>query len=131
MRQRLAASLEMTRLTLLALRRLFTRAQVHMVAPPPPCPSEDFLRRRAEVFDFARHGVEDAGVRLKIYETVLDILHDTAAEAGYRWQPPQASRRDTQGFLAEPYWQDATHATIEYYEPILAELGVRRRHASV
>ena len=130
MRQRLAASMEMTRLTLHALRPMFQHAQLHMVAPPPPCPSEDFLRRRAEVFDFARKGVEDAGVRLKVYETVLDILRDIAADARYHWMPPPTSRRDAQGFLAEAFWQDATHATIEYYEPVVAELGVKR-HASV
>ena len=129
-RRTLAQSLEFARLALVSLGELFPNATRHVVAPPPPIPSDAQIRGSPESFEFGQRRVESAAVRLKIYETLLDVLAGIAAGSGCVFMAPPASRRDAQGFLAQPYWLGATHATPTYYEPVIAALGVQR-HASV
>lgn len=129
-RQLLQEGMATTQLTLRVLAGLFPLAQRRVVAPPPPIASEAQIRSHPEIFDFNRHGVEDAGVRLKVYEIMLDLLQAMATQAGYTYLPPPPQNRDAQGFLAEPYWNIATHAQPAYYAPVWAQLGAPR-HASV
>ena len=129
-RQLLQEGMATTQLTLKVLAGLFPLAQRRVVAPPPPIASETQIRSHPEIFDFNRYGVEDAGVRLKVYEIMLDLLQAMATEAGYTYLPPPPQNRDAQGFLSEPYWNIATHAQPAYYAPVWAQLGALR-HASV
>jgi len=129
-RQLLQEGMVTTQLTLKTLAGLFPRAQRFVVAPPPPIASEAQIRSHPEIFDFARYGVEDPSVRLKVYEIMLDLLTGMATEAGYQFMPPPAENRDAQGFLTEPYWNISTHAQPAYYAPVWAQLGAPC-HASV
>jgi hypothetical protein len=99
-------------------------AERYYLAPPPPIPSEDHLRRQSEVFDFKTHGVEAAAVRLKIYNLYVEIIGDFCAETGIGFIPPVPENRDEAGFLREAYWSGATHASADYYRGIVSELGL-------
>jgi hypothetical protein len=129
-RQLLQEGMATTQLTLKTLAGLFPHAQRRVVAPPPPIESEAQIRSHPEIFDFGRYGVQDAGVRLKVYEIMLELLAAMAKESGYTFLAPPPENRDEQGFLAEPYWNIATHAQPAYYAPVWAQLGAAR-HASV
>lgn len=100
------------------------KAQLHYLPPPPPIPSDEHLRGNHEIFDFARLGVEAASVRLKLHALYMEIIQDFCAATGVRLIPPATQNQDERGFLAEPYWQGATHATSAYYAGIVSDLGL-------
>jgi hypothetical protein len=125
-----ASDLRPTRVKFRFLAEQFPVAQKIVVAPPPPIPSADHIRRFPEIFDFAQHPLEDASVRLKIYDIYLDTLSHCAAEAGMRFIAPPGECRDRDGYLLERYWNQCTHATADYYDPVLKSAGIEC-HASV
>ena len=100
------------------------KAQLHYLPPPPPIPSDEHLRANREIFDFARLGIEAAGVRLKLHALYMEIIGDFCAATGVQLIPPVAKHQDERGFLAQPYWQGATHATSAYYAGIVSDLGL-------
>ena len=99
------------------------KAKRYYLPPPPPIPSEEHMRNNSEVFDF-RNGVENAGVRLKIYNLYLDLLRAFCQQIGITFLPPVAANCDEHGFLREAYWAGCTHATPDYYAGITQELGL-------
>lgn len=100
------------------------RAQRYCLAPPPPIASEAQIRTNPAIFDFDANGIEDAGVRLKIYSLYVELLAEFCAAQGLSFLPPRPENRDGRGFLAEPYWNGSTHATPEYYRRDVTELGL-------
>lgn len=114
----LARTMSVTRLLAAEL----PRARRFYLPPPPPIPSEDHIRKTPEIFDFARTGVEDARVRLKLYRLYLEILEPFCAEQGLVFLAPPPEKLDAAGFLAEPYWNGSTHATAAYYDGLVSEL---------
>ena len=124
MRQIVAESLTLTQLTVAYLARTLPRAQKFFVAPPPPIPSEAHIRSQPEIFDFSRVKVEDARLRLKIYEVYLECLAQAVQPAGVTLLLPPPEHRDAQGFLAKPWWHMCTHATSDYYHAVYAAAGV-------
>jgi hypothetical protein len=120
MRALLERTLVVTRLIAAEL----PKAQLHYLPPPPPIPSDEHLRANREVFDFTTRGIEAASVRLKIQALYMEILQGFCAATGIRLIPPVTENQDDRGFLAEPYWQGATHATSAYYASIVSDLGL-------
>jgi hypothetical protein len=100
------------------------QAQVFYLPPPQPIASEEQIRKTPAIFDFGATGVEAAGVRLKIYALYIAIVRAFCAAHGLAFLEPVAAHQDAQGFLAEPYWEGATHATADYYSGIVSELGL-------
>jgi hypothetical protein len=124
MRETLRSMLERTLLVTRLIAAQAPRAQRFYLAPPPPIPSDAQMRSDPEIFDFERHEIERASVRLKIYRIYLEIIEAFCAETGLTYLPPRAEHCDEQGFLAEPFWFRTTHATPEYYSGIVSELGL-------
>jgi hypothetical protein len=124
MRETLRSSLERTLLVTRLIAEQAPRAQRFYLAPPPPIPSDAHMRSSPEVFDFSRHEIERASVRLKIYRVYLEILAAFCAERGLTYLPPRTEHCDEQGFLAEAFWAGSTHASPEYYHGLVSELGL-------
>lgn len=100
------------------------KAELHYLPPPPPIPSDEYLRANTEGFFKFEGGVEAASVRLKLHALYMDILRDFCGKTGIRLIPPVAEHLDDQGFLSAPYWQGATHATSAYYAGVVSDLGL-------
>jgi hypothetical protein len=100
------------------------RARRYYLPPPPPIPSEAQIRTNPAIFDFDANGIESASVRLKIYNLYLEIAAAFCEANGITFLPLPAAHRDDAGFLREAYWEGSTHATPDYYAPIVAELGL-------
>jgi len=122
--QIIAESLTLTQLTVAYLARTLPQAERFFVAPPPPIRSEAHIRGQPEIFDFSRAKVEDARVRLKIYEVYLDCLAQAVQPTGVTLLLPPPEHRDAQDFLAQPCWHMCTHATSDYYHAVYAAAGV-------
>lgn len=100
------------------------QAERYYLPPPPPIESEAQIRTNPAIFDFDAHGIEDAGVRLKIYNLYIEIVAGFCAANQIRFLPPTPAHRDEKGFLREPFWDGSTHANPDYYAPIVSELGL-------
>lgn len=97
-------------------------ARRYCVAPPPPIPDEAQIRKAPEIFDFARTGVENPHVRLKIYMLYVELLSALCDAHGIAFFGP--AHQDAAGFLLPSYWAGCTHATSDYYAEIIAEIGL-------
>jgi hypothetical protein len=120
MRALLQRTLAVTRLIAAEL----PSARRYVLAPPPPIPSEEQIRKNPAIFNFAQYGVEDATVRLKIYNRYIGIVREFCEQTRLNFIPPAPDTRDEAGFLREPYWEGATHANADYYRSIVSELGL-------
>ncbi len=101
------------------------KAQRYYLAPPPPNPSEAYVRSHPAVFDFTETGVEDATVRLKLYELYLELVADFCREESLTFLPPPPGTRDAKGFLIEALWNGATHAAPAYYDSVVRDLRLK------
>lgn len=100
------------------------QARLFYLPPPQPIASEAQIRKNPAIFDFGPHGVEAASVRLKIYRLYIETVAAFCAANGIAFLAPASDRQDAQGFLREPFWEGATHATSEYYDGIVSDLGL-------
>lgn len=97
-------------------------AAKYALAPPPPIPADDHIRKFPEIFDFEQHGVEDPFVRLKIHRLQTQLIRDFCAAQGITFLPGPRAKSDDDGFLREEYWNHCTHATADYYSDLANEL---------
>ena len=68
-------------------------------------------------------GVAPAPLRRKIYEIYEATLRDALADVGVRLLSAPAEACDD-GYLAEPYWREATHANAAYGRLVLEQLDL-------
>lgn len=97
---------------------------VHIL-PPPPIADEAQVRGDPEIFGqlFARYPVAAAPLRRKIYQVYCRVLGARMQAAGVEviGVPPAAVE---DGYLARPYWREATHANQAYGHLLLQMLGI-------
>lgn len=124
MRGILRTALERTFLVTRLISDQLPLAQRFYVAPPPPIGSDAHIRGNPEVFDFSVNEIEPASVRMKIYQLYLELVAAFCADAGLAYLPPRLEHCDERGFLDEPFWSGCTHATVDYYRGLVAELGL-------
>jgi len=108
-----------------ALAALLPTTEVVQVMPPPPIADEAQIRRRPEVFVqvVEQFGVAPAPLRRKIYEIHEATLRDALSGVGVRLLSAPSDACDD-GYLAEPYWREATHANTAYGRLVLEQLGL-------
>ena len=94
-------------------------AQRFLIAPPPPIPEEEHIRRYPEIFNFKVDVLENAMVRLKIYELYIDLVKLMCLRRGIHFVPAPNENRDQVGFLLQQYWNQCTHATPDYYGNVM------------
>lgn len=102
-----------------ALKSNIPLALICFVAPPPPIPSEEHIKKFPEIFDFNIHTLEDKWVRLKIYKIYLELLTDICNGCGIKFLLPPSETLDEHGFLKENFWNACTHASSDYYEFVI------------
>lgn len=124
MRAVLASLLERTLVVTRLIAAELPKARRFYLPPPPPIPSEDHIRKSPEIFDFSACGVEDAGVRLKIYNLYIEKVSAFCQANGLEFIAPVAENRDRDGFLREPFWEGNTHANADYYRAVVAEIAL-------
>lgn len=103
------------------LKNILPSMPFYFVAPPPPIPSEDHIKRFPEVFDFVSNKLNNSFVRLKIYLVYLDVLSDFCLNNDIKIVLPPPDCIDSFGFLLEKFWNHATHAQPSYYNYIVME----------
>ncbi len=107
------------------LRQHFAGRKVTHFLPPPPIPDESQMRSHPEIFGalIAQYGLAPKELRLKIHRLFCQVLSHRLQEIGVgAIAYPQAAASD--GYLAEPYWKEATHGNHLYGRLVLAELGI-------
>jgi hypothetical protein len=107
-----------------ALAKQLPLAKKYYIAPPPPIPSDDHIRKYPEIFDFETHGIEDKNVRLKIYLIQTQFMSEICKNNGLEFLGAVPSNTDNAGFLAEEYWEGCTHASATYYVDIVKGLSL-------
>jgi hypothetical protein len=107
-----------------ALARELPLARKVYISPPPPIPSKDHIRKFPEIFDFDKHEIEDAAIRLKIHMVQVRILKDVCKNCGVEFIDSDRSNTDEDGFLKEEFWEGCTHATPSYYANVVTELDL-------
>ena len=101
------------------LKTYISNANIFFVAPPPPIPSEDHIRKFPEIFNFNENVLEDKWLRLKIYKLYLEILAIICGECNVKLLMPPSECIDKCGFLKEIFWTGCTHASPNYYEFVI------------
>jgi hypothetical protein len=102
-----------------ALKSYIPDANIFFVAPPPPIPSENHIRKFPEIYNFNINILEEKWLRLKIYKLYLELLTIICGEFDIKFLPPPSECIDECGFLKEIFWAGCTHASPDYYDFVI------------
>lgn len=107
------------------LKLAFAGQRVLHVLPPPPIEDEAQVKGDPEIFGplFERYPVAPALLRLKVYSVYCRVVEERLRAVGVDIIGAPAAACDN-GYLARPYWREATHANGPYGTLILQALGV-------
>lgn len=101
------------------LKGVFPQLPHFLILPPPPIPSGEHIKKSWDEYTKKDSVIADKWLRLKIYKAYVRMLRKCCDYVGYSVISPPDGKVDSDGFLQEKYWMDATHATPEYYEDII------------
>lgn len=101
-------------------------ARMCLLAPPPPNPDTQLIMARAKKYRgklTAEHGISPAGLRLKLWQLEMSVLHQFCDRQNIQFVLPPDSALSSDGFLkAEFRGADALHANASYGELVLKQL---------
>jgi hypothetical protein len=121
----LAFSIRGKDFTLLEKMRQAFGGRMFQLAPPPPKADGAYVLRHAESVFRAGDmslGISPAPLRLKLWRAQVRESSRILAEAGITMLPPPQSALTPDGYLAEPFYGDATHGNALYGEEVLGML---------
>ena len=135
MRQVLEAALERVPRFFALAKKLFDQPLVQC-QPPPPKPSESYIRAHPGAFreELSRSRVTPPSVRLKMWTLQCEIMREMCEQAGIPFLPCPAAALDDSGYLVESAWaEDPTHGNSSYGALVLRQLAevARSRQAAV
>jgi hypothetical protein len=96
---------------------------VHICSPPPVA-RDDYFKERSNIFSekISLHGVAPASVRYKLWWVHSRLVREFCDRSGIAYLPPPKESLDTEGYLAEGFAVDATHANAAYGRLVLGQL---------
>lgn len=105
---------------------------IHIEAPPPVRSAEHIFRHLPQktlalakanhIDDLGVHSISDASFRLRAWQCQALATRQIVESTGGHYLPPPAEAIDADGFLSEPFWADAMHASQEYGALVLRTL---------
>ena len=113
-----------TQLSLGTLSKELSLTQKYFIAPPPPIPSEEHIKKSPEVFNLEKDVLEDKYVRLKIYNIYTELLQEFCEMNDVLLIKAPEDTLDSERFLKEEYWYHSTHAQPNYYGRVLHSIGL-------